>query len=132
MADLKNTHIEGNLVVDGKIRGQYNDIYSTTEQRIGTWINGEPLYRIVLTGTFSTRETRINVSSLNIDNIIDIRGGVRVDNDLDSVRHSATSTAWNVSTNYNIPTTSVVLKGGSSITLGGAFHIILEYTKSSI
>lgn len=131
MADLKNTHIEGNLVVDGKIKGQYQEDYSTTEKRIGTWIDDKPLYRSVFTGKYSTRETRITVSSLDIDVVTEIRGSVLINQDWDSVRHSASSTAYNISTNYNIPTTQIVLKGGSNISTGGTYYIIIEYTKNS-
>ena len=43
--------------------------YSTTEQRIGTWKDGKPLYRITLEYSVSTGSSSHSVSSLNIDNI---------------------------------------------------------------
>lgn len=56
--------------VDNKVL----DVYSTTETRIGTWINGKPLYRKVLTGTMPQVATdgtfvvkTIDILSLNVD-----------------------------------------------------------------
>lgn len=58
------------------------NVYSTTEQRIGTWIDGKPIYQKTLMGTFSTitdTNTKLNefhndLSSYNIDKTIDING----------------------------------------------------------
>lgn len=44
---------------------QSGDVYSTTEQKIGTWIDGKPIYRKVITGIHNDDEVLIsNVSSL--------------------------------------------------------------------
>lgn len=52
----------------------FNGIYSTTEQRIGTWINGKPLYRLVMevdNPTVTTDGTiarkRYSISDYNMD-----------------------------------------------------------------
>lgn len=55
--------------------------YSTEEQIIGTWIDGKPLYRKVIAGTTSLNEngeriTSINLSSLNIDIMINMTGTI--------------------------------------------------------
>lgn len=54
------------------------EVYSTEETRIGTWIDGKPLYRIALlkdlsnvSGNFSIY---INVSELSIENVTNVRG----------------------------------------------------------
>lgn len=47
--------------------------YSTDEIRIGTWIDGKPIYRKVIARNESiTNGTSISVSSLNIDELIKI------------------------------------------------------------
>ena len=46
-----------------------SNTYSTTEQRIGTWKDGKPLYKITLEYSVSTGSSSYDVSSLNIDNL---------------------------------------------------------------
>lgn len=41
--------------------------YSTTEQRIGTWIDGKPLYEKTFVDSTNSTSYQINVSDLNID-----------------------------------------------------------------
>lgn len=54
--------------VDGEdiyVKGQ-NEVYSTKEQRIGTWINGKPLYRRVIQATSLTVDgTQIIIASIS-------------------------------------------------------------------
>lgn len=46
------------------------EIYSTEEQRIGTWIDGKPLYRIIKEYDVSAKETQSNdISSIPYDTI---------------------------------------------------------------
>lgn len=56
--------------------------YSTEETKIGTWVDGKPIYRKVITGyktrTTSTDGTQvinpIDVSSLNVDSVVNLSG----------------------------------------------------------
>ena len=55
------------------------NIYSTEESVVGQWIDGKPIYQKTITGTTvsassDTLSNHINVSSLNIDNMISIEG----------------------------------------------------------
>ena len=63
-----------------------NDLntYSTTEQRIGTWIDGKPIYRKTFTGSNGGNSSITISSSINnIGNIIDIKAIVTdVDNNI--------------------------------------------------
>lgn len=56
------------------------NVYSTTEQRIGTWIDGKPVYQITLTGatptTANTETVVADLSTLNMNQPIEIIGGV--------------------------------------------------------
>ena len=58
-----------------------NDLYSTTEKRVGTWINGKPLYRkcveIPATTISSSSTTIVNVSVGNV-NVVNVSGYVYV------------------------------------------------------
>lgn len=52
-----------------------NEIYSTSEIRIGTWIGGEPLYRKVLifpNGTGTTSNVVYSLSNYGINNVNEI------------------------------------------------------------
>lgn len=55
------------------------NVYSTTEKRIGTWIDGKPLYQKTYTGvslptTADNYEKILDMSALNIESIIGIEG----------------------------------------------------------
>lgn len=63
------------LITDDEERTQAFEIYSTDEQVIGTWIDGKPLYRCVLTGLSISMPSTSSWSSvfaetLNINDII--------------------------------------------------------------
>lgn len=57
------------------------DVYSTTEQVIGQWIDGKPIYRRVFTGTITnSANVRVQVSLWNnspINKIVSIGGWMR-------------------------------------------------------
>ncbi len=56
------------------VKGQ-NEVYSTQEQRIGTWINGKPLYRRVLESSSITLNDGVVLSTIsNIDKVCNMRG----------------------------------------------------------
>lgn len=74
-----NNDIPTNLAVRNyAVKKGEQEIYSTSsEQRVGTWVDGKPLYRKVFTGTFPqviTDGTQVNLtislSSLNVDKSI--------------------------------------------------------------
>lgn len=48
--------------------------YSTTEQVVGEWIDGKPIYQKTFTGTVSTGSTTISISSLNISTVVNMFG----------------------------------------------------------
>lgn len=80
-----------------------SNVYSTSEQRIGTWIDNKPLYQKTFTGTFGTitasntvlQEYHEDLSSLNIDKTVDIKGVVT---ESGGVAYSGTTFTGNTST----------------------------------
>lgn len=55
-----------------KINEMTEEVYSTEEQLIGTWIDGKPLYRKVIVlenGTGTTSEKRYDFSTFGLNNI---------------------------------------------------------------
>jgi hypothetical protein len=110
------------------------NVYSTTETRIGTWIDGKPLYRKVINaGTPSISSGGTISIAHNISNI-----GI-----LKSVE--ATLVANNYTNQYPIPyisgsrntsisnvtTTNVIIQSTSESWSGHTLYIILEYTKTT-
>ena len=63
----------GNCIIN-RIRG--GTTYSENEQRIGTWIDGKPIYRKVIAkdSSFSGKNTPYDLSSLNIDRFFGLHG----------------------------------------------------------
>ena len=60
----------GNVYYD--IQGK--DIYSTTEQVIGTWVNDKPIYRKVIVDTTNNTDYSITHGISNIDQITCVYG----------------------------------------------------------
>ena len=48
--------------------------YSTIEQKIGKWIDGKDIYRLILTGDTKVREVFIDLTDKNIENVTKING----------------------------------------------------------
>lgn len=48
--------------------------YSLDEKEIGTWLNGEKLYRLVITGSTTVSPTYIHLNDKNIKNLINMKG----------------------------------------------------------
>ncbi len=104
-----------------------NNIYSLEEIKIGTWIDGKPLYRKILIGTFANTTNFIEMI-YNVSQLVNIGGTIQ-------------DRPWN----YFINTTSqtaeldVVLIGNvinfrlraTDRLANQAYKIILEYTKTT-
>lgn len=121
------------------------DVYSTEEMRIGTWIDGKPLYRKVVsfTNTLDSWDLSNNLVGLDIEAVIDVKGYVR--------NRSASSTATFSQYNIGSPnitsskTTGFTYKVSGSnptklsistigLTTGSGsydYAVILEYTKTT-
>lgn len=105
--------------------------YSTTEQPIGTWINGKTIYRKVLTGTSTSNTTSINVSSLNIEFPISMNIIIHNTNGnwvFGNYLQTSGSDSFNMYMHENFGT--VYLRPGSSYAFG-PYWLILEYTKTT-
>ena len=70
---LGNTSM-GDIVVNSITSTTGIDNYSTTETRIGTWIDGKSLYGKVITGTLVDGNLDVDLTSLNIYEIIRVDG----------------------------------------------------------
>ena len=113
----------------------YTDNYSTTEQRIGTWTDGKPLYQIVKTatapnvtteGTFVASTTNHGIS--NIDTIF-------IDNAFDQTATEHVNLPYSTNAGYNIKatvsTTQIAISSNATNFNGHTFLFILRYTKTT-
>lgn len=107
------------------------EVYSTEEQRIGTWIDGKPLYRIIKKCDVSAKETQSNdISSIPYDTIF-INLGKSFNRWVDN---SSASIVWNTSDNdkgnvwINYEKKLNILNSSNA---ARHYWITLEYTKTT-
>lgn len=107
------------------------EVYSTEEQRIGTWIDGKPLYRIIKECDVSAKETQSNdISSIPYDTIF-INLGKSFNRWVDN---SSASIVWNTSDNdkgnvwINYEKKLNILNSSNA---AKHYWITLEYTKTT-
>lgn len=107
------------------------EVYSTEEQRIGTWIDGKPLYRIIKECDVSAKETQSNdISSIPYDTIF-INLGKSFNRWVDN---SSASIVWNTSDNDNGNVWINYEKKLNILNSSNAarhYWITLEYTKTT-
>ena len=105
--------------------------YTTTEERIGTWIDSKPIYRKDLVTTWGDRESssqNISVSNLNIDTMVNMTGKVSYSNGWHALGGYANANFYSL-IQYNIREYNIQCygKGYTNANL----VIILEYTKTT-
>ena len=106
--------------------------YSTEEQRIGTWIDGRPIYqKVIEISAVSTTEvvTKANIS--NLKQVVDLRGGGHM-NGTGPFLHFGFENSAGFCSCYYDPTRDAVVSivSTSNYALKNAFAI-LEYTKKT-
>lgn len=111
---------------------ELNSIYSTSEMKVGIWIDGKPIYRKVISVTTVSGQSVYDVSSLNIDIPIDLRGYVIKSGDHRpinfNIRFTDTGTAYFVACFY--ASNKIYLQSHSAYA-GYSGYVIIEYTKTT-
>lgn len=113
--------------------------YSTSEQAIGTWINGETLYRKVFTFSFTnSNDVTITHNISNLKQVIKCEGGFKEGNGtsrfIPQFYPANMSSAYSIDV-YTVSSTQIVINGNTWVknnysSLNSGF-IILTYIKSS-
>lgn len=110
--------------------------YSTEEKRIGTWIDGKPLYRKVFTGTkVSNSNKTINISNLNVEHIY-FYGSITGNEDESEgsyefpINYYETSTAY-IRVNFHRKYSNLTIVSSNGAYFNGTFNLIIEYTKTT-
>lgn len=120
----------------GAVRNYVNN-YSTTEQRVGTWIDGKPIYKITLQDTLPNTNTdgnitekQVDVSNLNIAMAVLVQGFI----------HSPAGNTMmftNIENNSTLfekcycGTSNLVLGNASTARNGSDVYITIYYTKTT-
>ena len=123
------------LQVDGTIYGvsgggSSGHNYSTTEQVVGTWVDGSTIYEKTIFGTTeqSAPETQVNHGINNLDTVVSIEGSIRCGTQYQTLfEHSRPSNEE--FTRISDTVISIVSTDGDW--RGKPFHIILRYTKTT-
>ena len=112
-------------IVDGKTL----DIYSTTETRIGTWIDGKPIYRKIFTGTITS------VSNFSVGTISNFKEAIKIYGTTSFNNYATQITQfWNDNIKI-IPQVSnangdIVINAGA-LSSNQKYILIIEYTKTT-
>ena len=124
---------DGSVVPDGWMEVDDPNTYSTDEKRIGTWIDGKPLYRIVLqfpNGTQSTDLVNYTLSNYGITNVDTI---FIVHPSYYSLGNARFPFQYNDGNAFecNVNPTTLAVKLGYNQIANSPFLITLEYTKTT-
>lgn len=120
--------------------GNSKDVYSFDEVEIGTWVDGKPIYRKVISEKLA-KESGVelvfaNVSELMIDRIIDLKGNAIGNNNafqitLQTSYDAPTGLKSAVNMYYNNETGDILYHFLDILGLysGKTAYVVLEYTK---
>ena len=118
----------GNIKGPAGKDGSENQIYSTNETVIGTWIDGKPLYRKIIKTSVKQGVQKIyDVSNMNLDDIIRMNGSISQSEG--SIVHIPYGTSSNDFAVVYYPKSSNQIEVNTSS--AGIVNIILEYTKTT-
>lgn len=141
MANVSKIKIETSTydIKDASARSSLDKLatYSTsTEQEIGTWIDGKTIYRKVLTGTGDGNNAQYIARLQGIDTLVDMR--VWVNGETTYFRNGTTvyygDASWSSQCYYNKNNGYVSMECGNNFKNfknGSPIKIIMEYTKTS-
>ena len=114
-------------------QGRNITTYSTTETRIGTWIDGKPIYRQVISfGALpNATQKRINHNISNIDNIVKIDGFTSDGNAFTSIPlvYQGSDSAYNVE--MVVTRTEIICGASEDRSRYTSTYVIIEYTKTT-
>ena len=110
--------------------GEKSHHYSETEQVVGTWIDGKPVYEKTFSATFSTSATELVISLVaNIHKIINVTGFL-IPSDTPTNTVAIGSNGLDM---YNCNAWSCTIKRGGGDWWGTSptVYVIIRYTKST-
>lgn len=113
--------------------GSSEEIYSTEETRIGTWIDGKPLYRRVCTFTTDSSADNVIMEDFDfseIDNLVSGKGAMRVGTTSGYVLPAIIGSSG-VSFTFDIYGGKIRYSNNSPVYKNKPTTLIFEYTKTT-
>lgn len=104
--------------------------YSTTEEVVGTWIDGKPLYRKVVKGNITSANQILFVVNANIDTMVFISGYDYADGKYYFPFNYAQTGSTYKSIFYKKDTDTIEFRS-DSYNPGEVYVVVLEYTKTT-
>lgn len=106
--------------------------YSTTEQVIGTWTDGKPIYRKVFFPTINVGSNTINHGIADLDECISIRGMCKYNNTGEQLPlpYVSTNSSYVIALG-NVTATTYLVDVASGFSSIQDCKIIMEYTKTT-
>ena len=104
--------------------------YSTTEEVVGTWIDGKPLYRKVVKGNITSTDQTLFVVNANIDTMVFISGYDCPDGTYYFPFNYAQTGSTYKSIFYKKDTDTIEFRS-NSYNPGEVYVVVLEYTKTT-
>ena len=120
----------GNIKGQAGKDGSENQIYSTTEQAIGTWIDGKPIYRKVVQGNITSKSQSLFVVNANVETMISI-DGYDFSNGIYYFPFNYTQNGSTQKAIFYKKDTDTIEFRSNSYNSGEVFVVILEYTKTT-
>lgn len=112
------------------------EIYSTSERKIGVWIDGKPLYQRTFTGTLSTADgvtTVAPLANVSASGIIDLQ--VIVSKTVGNISfalsnfHGEQANDWVIVVYYESP--GLQISTGNTDYRGANYRLTVKYTKTT-
>lgn len=115
------------------INGAEMQHYSTEERMVGYWIDGKPIYRKVVSISLTAADFTYDISNLNVDIPINIRGYIVLNNNAHNsipVNYASDNPNYGVGTWFTKTAIRFVI-GSNYINLPYSGKVVLEYTKTT-
>ena len=126
-----NTYLDSSSIVHNKTKLSDILTYSTAEQKVGTWIDGKPIYRKVIQkdGIVSNNNNAVNHNISNFGTLVSARGYLFAQNQYYILpRPSAGNLSYYVE--LQVSSTQVKFPTGTNANFDYGLAII-EYTKTT-
>jgi hypothetical protein len=130
--DVATTSANGLMSSSDKTLLNNETTYSTTETRIGTWIDGKPIYRKIINFGALPNASEKTVSH-NIANLKDIIKLSAISKSTNVYFHIPLSSSASLSANIYIlaTNTDITIGAGADRTIFTQTYVIIEYTKTT-
>lgn len=104
--------------------------YSTTETVIGKWIDNSPIYRKVLEIPITQKSTDYDVSSLDVDSMINLYGVAGALHLPLNTVHEVAALPYTIGLNYGNDT--IQIRFGEEEAIITPCYVVCEYTKNAV